>query len=196
MLLNNWRCRSRFRYIKRKLKSLTVRSANPPHRVITSPFQSDALWIHASVKPVRGGPIVSAVSHIRDITGSILVSRIRSEVLVSFRHLLRNECPVDTLHSVTPCPVHDLPLCCSLIFLGTGVHVLSSLRKSGEIPPSPPVYDNGSDRDNFTSTVLAWDFCLWWRGETYTWVLMWNPEGKRQLGRPRLRWEDNIKMDI
>jgi len=23
-----------------------------------------------------------------------------------------------------------------------------------------------------------------------------NPEGKRPLGRPRLRWEDNIKMDL
>jgi hypothetical protein len=23
----------------------------------------------------------------------------------------------------------------------------------------------------------------------------WKPEGKRQLGRPRHRWEDNIKMD-
>jgi len=22
------------------------------------------------------------------------------------------------------------------------------------------------------------------------------PEGKRQLGRPRRRWEDNIKMDL
>jgi hypothetical protein len=22
------------------------------------------------------------------------------------------------------------------------------------------------------------------------------PEGKRPLGRPRLRWEDNIKMDL
>jgi len=27
-------------------------------------------------------------------------------------------------------------------------------------------------------------------------VLMWNPEGKRPLGRPRRRWEDNIKMDL
>jgi hypothetical protein len=27
-------------------------------------------------------------------------------------------------------------------------------------------------------------------------VLVWKPEGKRQLGRPRLRWEDNIKMDL
>jgi hypothetical protein len=27
-------------------------------------------------------------------------------------------------------------------------------------------------------------------------VLVGNPGGKRPLGRPRLRWEDNIKMDI
>ena len=27
-------------------------------------------------------------------------------------------------------------------------------------------------------------------------VLMRKPEGKRPLGRPRRRWEDNIKMDL
>ena len=27
-------------------------------------------------------------------------------------------------------------------------------------------------------------------------VLVGKPEGKRLLGRPRLRWEDNIKMDF
>ena len=27
-------------------------------------------------------------------------------------------------------------------------------------------------------------------------VLVVKPEGKRQLGRPRRRWEDNIKMDL
>jgi hypothetical protein len=27
-------------------------------------------------------------------------------------------------------------------------------------------------------------------------VLVGKPEGKRSLGRPRLRWEDNIKMDL
>jgi hypothetical protein len=27
-------------------------------------------------------------------------------------------------------------------------------------------------------------------------VLFWRPEGKRPLGRPRRRWEDNIKMDL
>jgi hypothetical protein len=25
---------------------------------------------------------------------------------------------------------------------------------------------------------------------------MWKPKGKRPLGRPRLRWENNIKMDL
>jgi hypothetical protein len=28
------------------------------------------------------------------------------------------------------------------------------------------------------------------------WVLVGRPEGKRPLGRPRRRWEDNIKMDF
>jgi hypothetical protein len=27
-------------------------------------------------------------------------------------------------------------------------------------------------------------------------VLVGNPEGKKPLGRPRCRWEDNIKMDL
>ena len=27
-------------------------------------------------------------------------------------------------------------------------------------------------------------------------VLVWKPEGKRPLGRPRRRWESNIKMDL
>jgi hypothetical protein len=27
-------------------------------------------------------------------------------------------------------------------------------------------------------------------------ILLRKPEGKRPLGRPRLRWENNIKMDI
>jgi hypothetical protein len=28
------------------------------------------------------------------------------------------------------------------------------------------------------------------------WFLGWKPEGKRPLGRPRRRWEGNIKMDL
>ena len=28
------------------------------------------------------------------------------------------------------------------------------------------------------------------------WVLVGKPEGRRPLGRPRRRWEDNIKVDL
>jgi hypothetical protein len=27
-------------------------------------------------------------------------------------------------------------------------------------------------------------------------ILVWRPEGRRPLGRPRRRWEDTIKMDL
>jgi hypothetical protein len=27
-------------------------------------------------------------------------------------------------------------------------------------------------------------------------ILVWKPEGKRPLRRPRHRWEDNIKLDL
>jgi hypothetical protein len=27
-------------------------------------------------------------------------------------------------------------------------------------------------------------------------ILVGKPEGKRQLGKPRCRWEDNIEMDL
>jgi hypothetical protein len=27
-------------------------------------------------------------------------------------------------------------------------------------------------------------------------ILVGKPEGKQQLGRPRCRWDDNIKMDL
>jgi len=33
-------------------------------------------------------------------------------------------------------------------------------------------------------------------GEAVCRVLVRKPEGKRPLGRPRRRWEDNIKMDL
>jgi hypothetical protein len=37
-----------------------------------------------------------------------------------------------------------------------------------------------------------------WMGEGrgVYWVLVGKPEGKRPLGRPRRRWEDNVKKDI
>ena len=36
---------------------------------------------------------------------------------------------------------------------------------------------------------------MWERRGLYR-VLMGKPEGKRPVGRPRRRWEDNIKMDL
>jgi hypothetical protein len=36
---------------------------------------------------------------------------------------------------------------------------------------------------------------VWGRGEVHR-VLVGKPEGKRPMGRPRHRWEDNIKMDL
>ena len=35
-----------------------------------------------------------------------------------------------------------------------------------------------------------------WEGRVVHRVLVGKPEGKRPLGRPRRRWEDNIKMDV
>jgi len=37
---------------------------------------------------------------------------------------------------------------------------------------------------------------LWRRGEVYTEFCWGKPEGKRPLGKPRRRWEDNIKMNL
>jgi hypothetical protein len=36
---------------------------------------------------------------------------------------------------------------------------------------------------------------MWERGGVYR-VLVGKPEGKRKLGGPKRRWEDNIKMDL
>jgi hypothetical protein len=44
---------------------------------------------------------------------------------------------------------------------------------------------------------------FWWQNEICSFalsigikVLVGKPEGKRSFGRPRRRWEDNIKMDL
>jgi len=36
---------------------------------------------------------------------------------------------------------------------------------------------------------------MWERRGVYR-VLVWRPEGRKPLGRPRRRWEDNIQMNI
>ena len=35
-----------------------------------------------------------------------------------------------------------------------------------------------------------------WEKRSIYWVLVGKPEGKGPLGRPRRRWDDNIKMDF
>ena len=35
-----------------------------------------------------------------------------------------------------------------------------------------------------------------WEGRGVRRVLVGKPEGERLLGRPRRRWEDNVKMDL
>ena len=37
---------------------------------------------------------------------------------------------------------------------------------------------------------------VWGKGEECTRVLVGKPEGKRPLGRPRRRWEDNIRLEL
>jgi hypothetical protein len=36
----------------------------------------------------------------------------------------------------------------------------------------------------------------YWGGRSAYRILMCRPDGKRPLGRPRRRWEDNIKMSL
>jgi hypothetical protein len=44
---------------------------------------------------------------------------------------------------------------------------------------------------------MIWVGHVVWMGERGMYrVLVGKPEGKRPLGRPRRRWEDNIKMDL
>jgi hypothetical protein len=42
----------------------------------------------------------------------------------------------------------------------------------------------------------AWHVARMGEGRGAYRVLVRRPEGKRPLGRPRRRWEDNIKMDL
>jgi hypothetical protein len=50
----------------------------------------------------------------------------------------------------------------------------------------------------FKSRRLRWAghvACMGERRGAY-WALVGKPEGRRPLGRPRRKWEDNIKMDL
>jgi hypothetical protein len=43
---------------------------------------------------------------------------------------------------------------------------------------------------------MGWAFGAYGEGRGVYRVLVRKPEGKRPLGRPRHRWEDNIKRDL
>jgi hypothetical protein len=43
---------------------------------------------------------------------------------------------------------------------------------------------------------VGWTCGTHGEGESFYRVLVGRPEGKRPLGRPRRRWEDNIKLDL
>jgi transposase len=43
---------------------------------------------------------------------------------------------------------------------------------------------------------VGWTYGTHGEGKIVYRVLIGRPEGKRPLGRPRRRWEDNIKMDL
>ena len=51
---------------------------------------------------------------------------------------------------------------------------------------------------NFTTVYIGWagHVASMGEGRGVRRVLVGKPEGKRPLGRPRRRWEDNVKMDL
>ena len=49
-----------------------------------------------------------------------------------------------------------------------------------------------SNQEDRSALHVAW----MGRGEVHTEFLVGKPEGRRPLGRPMHRWEDNIKMDV
>ena len=56
---------------------------------------------------------------------------------------------------------------------------------------SPNIISNLKSRLRWAGYVA----CMEQSRNAYT-VLVGKPEGKRPLGRPRRRWDDNIKMDL
>ena len=60
----------------------------------------------------------------------------------------------------------------------------------------PYITGRNANSNKFFGSLLYYLKCVtfnehvWWRGE------VGKPEGKELLGRPRRRWEDNIKMDL
>jgi hypothetical protein len=50
--------------------------------------------------------------------------------------------------------------------------------------------------DKIEKNEMCWACSAYEGGERRVQVLVEKPEGKRPLGKPRRRWEDNIKVDL
>jgi hypothetical protein len=50
--------------------------------------------------------------------------------------------------------------------------------------------------DQIEKNNLGGACSTYWKSEGVYRGLMWKPEGKRLLGRPRHMWKDNIKIDL
>ena len=57
---------------------------------------------------------------------------------------------------------------------------------------SPPILFGWSNQEKWGMCAV---YHLWGRGGVHMGFWWW-PDGRRPLGRPRHRWEDNIKMDL
>ena len=55
------------------------------------------------------------------------------------------------------------------------------------------IYSPQEWKFNFRANIRLLGY---WEGRGVHRVLVGKPEGKRPLGRPRRRWEDNIKIDL
>ena len=56
--------------------------------------------------------------------------------------------------------------------------------------------DDDDDDDKIEMTEMGRTCSTYGTSRNAYRVLVGKPEGKRHLGRPRRRWEDNIKMDL
>ncbi|KAJ4444032.1 hypothetical protein ANN_05821 [Periplaneta americana] len=75
---------------------------------------------------------------------------------------------------------------------------MAGLCEGGNEPPGSLKASKTARIRNLKSRRLRWAGHVARMGESrnaYR-VLVGRPEGKRPLGRPRRRWEDNIKMDL
>ena len=81
---------------------------------------------------------------------------------------------------------HDIVIC-----IYCNMHIFPSMNICQDVYT---YYNFMTVMDNKISMNICRGACGW--GEGVYRVLLGKPEGRRPLGRPRRRWEDNIRMDL